>query len=426
MESNPYPAIQESYPLAKTLEAIREQKVAAVELCELAFSRIERYEPSVSAWVHLDRASALRRARELDALSLSERGPLHGLPIGVKDIIDVAGMPTKCGSTLRDDTPATVSAPLVKQFEVLGAVVLGKTVTTEFAYFSPGPTRNPRNLDCTPGGSSSGSAAAVACGMVPLALGTQTAASVSRPASYCGTGALIVTRGTLPTSGVTGLSSTLDTMGLLGSDPHGLAEVYRFLEAKAVAATPVTKILRWLPSADFGVDPEYREILDSCLSPGLEQYAVEADQVRMDRLASELIDCHQTVMAYEAVRERATDATQATSLSAELNDLFDTGRSIEYSTYDSMKTRSLELRTEVLELIGPQGVLLTPAAQSNAPLVDAGTGNPLLSRPWQVLGLPVVIHSGFTGKKSGLPLGLQLVGNPGSELSLLKLSERMS
>ena len=177
-----------------------------------ARARIEECEPQLSAWAALD-SRATSRAEELDARPVSNVLPLRGVPVGVKDIIDVAGLPTRCGSSVTSPDPAELSAACVERLEDCGAVVVGKTVTTEFAYFKPGPTKNPWNTGHTPGGSSSGSAAAVASGMVPLARGTQTAASLIRPAAYCGIAGLVMGRGTADLTGITGLSPSLDNPG---------------------------------------------------------------------------------------------------------------------------------------------------------------------------------------------------------------------
>ena len=187
--------------------------------------RIEALEPDVRAWVHVDP----------DAHATAS-GPLAGIPLGVKDLIDVAGMPTRCGSTLRDSRPVERDADCVALARRLGAVPIGKTVTTEFGYFAPGPTRNPHALDHTPGGSSSGSAAAVAAGMVPLAFGTQTAGSLTRPASFCGVAGLVTTRGRFSTTGITGLSPSLDSLGLLARTVDDLHYAWAAMDSETVPA----------------------------------------------------------------------------------------------------------------------------------------------------------------------------------------------
>jgi len=188
--------------LSVLVERMAAGEVGASEVIAGALERLDRTEPDVRAWVRVDRDGASRVARELDAAPTG--GLLRGIPFGVKDIIDVRGVPTECGSPLRQGRVAAADAPVVARLRQLGAIPLGKTVTTEFAYFSPGPTRNPHNLAHTPGGSSSGSAAAVAAGVVPLALGSQTAGSLTRPAAYCGVAGFVVPAGTPAHRGIPG------------------------------------------------------------------------------------------------------------------------------------------------------------------------------------------------------------------------------
>ena len=198
-------------------------------------ARIAEEDAAVQAWVCLsDRAESDAADRDASATS----GPLQGVPIGVKDIIDVAGLPTRCGSSITSPDPASASAACVRDLENLGAVVQGKTVRTEFAYFQPGPTRNPKAPGRTPGGSSSGSAAAVAAGMVPLALGSQTAGSVSRPAAYCGVAGMVLAHGAVDLSGIAGLSESLDSLGLIARGVADLAYAYQALMGSIRSSRP--------------------------------------------------------------------------------------------------------------------------------------------------------------------------------------------
>src|SRR5438874_5173386 len=206
---------------------IRSGELTPSSLLELCLARIDRYEPKVRAWVYLDRERARREAEHLtkelkDGL---DRGPLHGVPVGVKDIIDVYDMPTGCGSKLWANSYARRDATVVERLRQAGAIILGKTVTTPYAFLDPPPTRNPWNLDRTPGGSSSGSAAAVACGMCLAALGTQTGGSVTRPASYCGVYSLKPSYTVLSTEGVLPLAPSLDHVGVMANCVRDLANV---------------------------------------------------------------------------------------------------------------------------------------------------------------------------------------------------------
>ena len=196
---------------ADALARLRERTLSSEELVRACLARIEERDAEVKAWAAIDREDALAQARRID--SLQERPPLCGLPIGIKDLIDTQDLPTTYGSPIYRGHRPERDAACVRALREAGAVILGKTVTTEFAVFSPGPTRNPRDLSRTPGGSSSGSAAAVADFMVPAALGSQTAASVIRPGSFCGVVAMKPTFGRLPLEGVHPLSPSLDTLG---------------------------------------------------------------------------------------------------------------------------------------------------------------------------------------------------------------------
>src|SRR5918996_5102710 len=206
-------------------QQIREGRLTAVELTEACLKRIEAREAEVQAFAFLDPEHARRQARAADEHRKRGRplGPLHGVPVGVKDIVDTADMPTENGTVLHAGRRPRADATLVSLLRAAGAVVLGKTVTTELAVYTPGKTRNPHNPEHTPGGSSSGSAAAVAAGMVPLAIGTQTNGSVIRPASYCGVYGLKPSPGPIPRTGVLPQSAPLDTVGVMAADLEGLA-----------------------------------------------------------------------------------------------------------------------------------------------------------------------------------------------------------
>ena len=209
----------------ETAAAIRDGRLTSHELVEACLKRIEAREPEVQAWAFLDPEHALRQARAADEQRKRGRplGPLHGLPVGVKDIVDTADMPTENGTVLHAGRRPRQDATLVSLLRAAGAIILGKTVTTELAVYGPNKTRNPHNLEHTPGGSSSGSAAAVADGMVPLAIGTQTNGSVIRPASFCGVYGYKPSHGLIPRTGVLTQSPPLDTVGVMAADLEGLA-----------------------------------------------------------------------------------------------------------------------------------------------------------------------------------------------------------
>ncbi|MFD8819308.1 amidase, partial [Streptomyces sp. NPDC059627] len=332
-------------------------------------------------------------------------GPLHGMPFGVKDIIDVAGLPTECGSVLRRGRIAGSDAWLVDRLRRAGAVPLGKTVTTEFAYFQPGPTRNPRNPAHTPGGSSSGSAAAVAAGVVPLALGSQTAGSLTRPASFCGVAGYVAPVGAWSTRGFTGLSPSLDAPGLLTTGVTELATVIRAVDGTEAEVLDAVRLVQWSGTELAELDPA---MLDAVRRTGRD---LHAEAVELPVNTAELAAAHAVVMAYEAARTLAAEARHPESLSGHLNELLDRGRRTSDAEYGAALATARTARATVLALLADVDAILGPAAPGPAPHGLAATGNPVLSRPWQLLGLPVVTVPGHRDPQ-GLPLGLQLVGHP--------------
>lgn len=377
-------------------------RTAAVEE---ALRRLQKTEPGLNAWVRVDADGARAQAERASA------GPLGGVPFGVKDIIDVAGLPTECGSPLRRGRVAETDAWLVDRLRAVGAVPLGKTVTTEFAYFQPGPTRNPHNPAHTPGGSSSGSAAAVAAGVVPLALGSQTAGSLTRPASFCGTAGYVAPAGAWPTTGFTGLSATLDAPGLLAADVAALTTAIEAVDGTRAEEPQATRMLLWPGTELADVDPVMLDALErtgAALAAAGTATAAFGERIR----TLELAETHATVMAYEAARALAAEARHPESLSAHLNELLARGRSTPTADYAAALAVRNDALPRMLELLHDEAdVILGPAAPGPAPHGLGATGTPVLSRPWQLLGLPVVTVPGHRDPH-GMPLGLQLIGHP--------------
>ncbi|GGN39332.1 amidase [Streptomyces fuscichromogenes] len=371
---------------------------------EEALNRLEKTEEEIRAWVRVD-AEGARAAAERTA-----GGPLKGMPFGVKDIIDVAGLPTECGSALRRGRVAAADAWLVDRLRGAGAVPLGKTVTTEFAYFQPGPTRNPHNVHHTPGGSSSGSAAAVAAGVVPLALGSQTAGSLTRPASYCGVAGYVAPVGAWPTTGITGLSPTLDAPGLLAPDVAALARAVAAVDGTEAETPPFIRVLLWPGTGLVGTD---RAMLDALERTGRALVAAGAaiGDLGDSGLTGRLAQAHATVMAYEAARALADEAERPEYLSDPLRELLCRGRNIATREHAAALEVRHVVRARMLRLLENTDAVLGPAAPGPAPHGLAATGDPVLSRPWQLLGLPVVTVPGHRDAH-GMPLGLQLVGHP--------------
>ncbi|GAA2334345.1 amidase [Streptomyces violaceusniger] len=371
---------------------------------ERALRRLEKTEPDIRAWVRVD-ADGARAAAEW-----APDGPLRDVTFAVKDIIDVAGLPTECGSPLRRGRIAGADAWMVDRLRRAGAVPIGKTVTTEFAYFEPGPTRNPHGLAHTPGGSSSGSAAAVAADVVPLALGSQTAGSLTRPASYCGVAGYVAPVGAWPTTGFTGLSPTLDAPGLLAARVGDLVAAVEAVDGTHAEDPVAVRALVWTGAELANIDPAMHEALRRTVE-ALAAGGAGTDQLGDEVSTAGLAEAHAAVMAYEAARSLRAEARHPESLSTHLNELLERGRGTPEDTHQAALAVRDRARTAILRLLERADVILAPAAPGPAPHGLGATGSPVLSRPWQLLGLPVVTVPGHWDPY-GMPLGLQLVGHP--------------
>lgn len=411
--------------LKSLVERLSEGSLTPTRAVDLSLAQIELAEPAVRAWVQLDAAGAYRQARELE--QGGPRGRLWGIPVGIKDLIDVAGLPTLCGSKLRDSTPARTDAACVATLRIAGGMVLGKTVTTEFGYFAPGPTRNPNNLTHTPGGSSSGSAAAVAAGMVPLAFGTQTAGSLTRPASYCGIAGFVTPTGQFSTAGITGLSTSLDSLGLLAATVADVHFGWCALAGVAQESGPdgqtsfAPSVLLWNGS-DLG---ELSADMSRALSTAatiISRSGAKVTDWSETELVRQLAAWHATVMAFEAARERSNELNCLDRISPILAELLTSGESLPKSEHARASSFIATARTQILSMLERHDAILGPAALGAAPAGIDATGSPILSRPWQALGFPVVTIPGLKDP-AGMPLGVQLIGRPGQEHRLFAAAE---
>ncbi|GAC50733.1 amidase [Gordonia aichiensis] len=405
-------------PVREQTEAIHTGAITAETLVRQTRLSIERQEPGLSAWVALA-TNHIDHARTVD--QTPDAGPLSGLSIGVKDLIDVAGLPTRAGSPVTPAGSAIRDAPCVARFRDLGAIVQGKTVTTEFGYFAPGPTRNPHAPNHTPGGSSSGSAAAVGAGTIPIALGTQTAGSLTRPASFCGTAGMVLAPGATDLRGVAGLSTSLDSLGLLTRTVADLHYVYTAFTGSPTPPTPVTELssaLIWTGSDLGELHPAMAELLATV--PDLLRAAnLEPEKFDADDHVRTLTEDHATVMSYEAAHTLHDIYNhQRAALSSPLRALIEHGLGTPGIAHTAALTRRDRSRDLLTTHLGHNTVIIGPAALGPAPAGLTATGSPILSRAWQLLGCPVVIIPG--GRTAdGLPLGLQLIGLPGDEPALL-------
>jgi Asp-tRNA(Asn)/Glu-tRNA(Gln) amidotransferase A subunit family amidase len=398
------------WSLRALVDDLRTGRTTPAAAYERARARIAETEPDLRAWVEL-----------------SDRPGPGAIPLGVKDIIDVAGLPTRCGSVLRADSPAaTADAAVVSAWRRAGAAPIGKTVTTEFAFFSPGPTRNPAAPGHTPGGSSSGSAAAVAAGQVPLAIGSQTAGSVTRPAAYCGVASLVMTHGRFSTDGVTGLAGSLDAHGFYAATASDLAVAWSALTGEPDPATRFSTPLRLLVwRADpLGVVSDEMAAAVEAFRERAVRVGAQADAFPEEQLIAEVTAAHPVIMAYEAARERTEEAADPDRLSRPLADLLRIGATTSDADYRAALGLVARARTEVGRVFSEYDAVLGPAAPGAAPAGLAATGDPVLSRAWQALGVPALALPGARDAR-GLPLGLQLLGAHGREGHLLTVGTRL-
>lgn len=408
--------------LAEALARIRAGTLDIHDYVDACYDRIDSRETSVGAWQHLlERAryhAFLEENRERLAGTI-----LRGLPIGIKDVFDTQDMPTTLGSVLHAQRRPSDDAASVAALRAAGAVIMGKTVTTEFAYFSPGKTANPRDLGRTPGGSSSGSAAAVADFMVPVALGSQTAASVIRPAAYCGTVAYVATRGLMSLRGVQPLAQSFDSLGILARhfDDLGIvASILAGVDVSADAELPRSPRILVVNGGDIGPCSEaMQEAVDEAAGIMARNGATVRRFEAADKLA-ELVQLHGLIMAYEAARNMVAEYRQPAALSPEFRALLEKGRTTSFETYVTGIERIGSLYGWLEDALADADAILAPAAPDVAPEGRAQTGSPHMSRPWQALGLPVVAFTAATDS-GGLPLGVQLIANRWRDGMLLRL-----
>lgn len=411
-------------PLGDLLGLLRSGELGVVELVTACLEAIEAWEEQLRAWVHLDPDHAMAQARRLDALPADERGPLHGVPVGIKDIIDTADLPTSYGSPIYAGHRPSEDAAAVARLRAAGAVILGKTVTTEFALFQAGATTNPHDPSRTPGGSSSGSAAAVAAGTVPLAVGTQTAGSVVRPASFCGVVGVKPTYGRVAATGVKECSRSLDTVGTFTRDVAGAASVLSVLagsEVEPVATEPVrvgfTRTHEWpyLP-------PEIRTRIEQAV----QRIAADHDVVDVtlpDEFAG-LIEAQKCIMLVEATQALAVEREQHRGqLSAALREVLAVGDRQTWA-YGAALAHVQRCRDALAEVFAPVDVLVAPSVLGEAPPLEQGTGDPLLCRAWTALGTPTIALPGLIGP-AGLPLGIQVIAGPGRDDLALEAARQL-
>jgi aspartyl-tRNA(Asn)/glutamyl-tRNA(Gln) amidotransferase subunit A len=425
-----------SKPLTITEAAafLRKGELTPVELLEQCLARIDRYEPQVQAWVVVDREGAREQAARLAAelKAGQDRGPLHGIPIGIKDIIDVFDLPTGCGSKLWANSFARKDATVVSRLRQAGAVIMGKTVTTAYASFDPPKTRNPWNLERTPGGSSSGSAAAVACGMCLGALASQTGGSITRPAAFCGVYSIKPSYHRVSVDGVMPLAPSMDHVGCMANCVHDLSLLLQPLTgADDSAPRP-----HWYEGE---LNDKFRRLADL---PGFLPGKASADMlaaldgVRAKTAAAgwawnklplpptfaDVPQFHHTLMAVEAavfhgerIRRHPDDyPTQVTKL-------IERGLATTAPQFAKIQAHLGQFREDIERtFVEPWNTLITPATIGAAPTAET-TGDPAFNSPWSYSGLPTVsLPVGWSS--DGMPLSVQLTGEHWCEDDLLAVA----
>ncbi len=419
------PDAKSSHPMSLSVrDAAREiaaKRLGVAEYVGAWLERIAAREAEVGAWQVFDRDAVLEAARRRD--NEPPQGPLHGIPIAVKDVIDTVDLPTGYGSAIYRNHRPAADAACVALARAAGAIVFGKTVSTEFAYFTPGKTTNPHNPAHTPGGSSSGSAAAVGAGMVPLGFGTQTAGSVIRPAAYCGVVGYKPSFGLVPRAGVKAIADSLDTVGVMARTVEDAAFFIGVLTDRR-ALRDITAPLP--PRFGFCRTPVWDEA-EPATAAALDRArgALLAAGARVDDVAVPeehrgLVAAQETIMSYEMPRALAYERIRhGAEISPRLAQLFDHGMTIGADVYDAALAEAAAARLRLLEFFGSCAAIVIPAAPGEAPAGLAYTGNPVFNRMWTLLGTPAVTIPAGKGP-GGLPVGIQLVGRIGDDARLME------
>ncbi|HEY9454588.1 MAG TPA: amidase [Bradyrhizobium sp.] len=426
--------------LADTIADLRDGVVSAEEVVESCLARIEVVDKDIEAWAFLDPSHARAQARHLDEMRQDGKplGPLHGIPVGIKDIFDTADMPTEDGTVLHAGRQPHDDCTVVTALRYAGAVIMGKTTTTELAVMSPCKTRNPHDRKHSPGGSSSGSAAAVASGMVPLAVGSQTNGSTIRPAAYCGVVGFKPTHGLISRRGVLSQSRTLDQIGvfagsvtdaallaeiLMVPDPGDLdmrAQARPHLSALAASKPPLPPRLAFVKTpvwdqAEDGTKSAFAELVDF-----LGDSVVETP---LPSMFDHAVDIHRTIheadLAVAFAREYDGGRDR---LSQSLREMIERGQQVKAADYLRGVARIPILSREAEEIFKNCDAILTPATVGEAPRGFDNTGSPIFCTIWTLLGLPAISLPLMQGE-NGLPLGVQLVGPRGFDGRLLRTAQ---
>ncbi len=412
-------------------------EISSEELVSACLTRIEAREETVGAWAHLDPDHALEQARAADRARAAGHGigPLHGVPVAIKDIFVTAAAPTENGTILHAGRQPEHDASLVEQLRSAGAVILGKTVTTELAVFHPGKTRNPHNLDHTPGGSSSGSAAAVADGHVPVAIGSQTAGSIIRPAAFCGVFGFKPTFGLVSRQGVLPQSAPLDTLGPMARSIEDLALVTHCMAAHdprdaaswprsrpplpqiAESAPPVVPQLAFIGSPAW--EEEAEPVTKEAFGELVEHLGDHCDATELPGLFAEGLAWQRTLQLADIAKNYGPLQEKAPNkISAKLTEMIEEGRMVTAVAYNRAREMQDVLYAGLAQVFERYDAIVTPAAPGPAPSGLDSTGSPAFNALWTYMGVPAVTLPLL--EADGLPMGVQLVGPRRDDARLLR------
>ena len=406
---------------------IRAGRLSAAALMEACLDRIARREPEIRAFAWLDPAAARRAAERADRAGLADK-PLAGLPLGVKDVLDTADMPSQYGSPIWAGHRPRADAAAVALARAAGAVVIGKTVTTEFATRHPGPTANPHNPRHTPGGSSSGSAAGLAAGFFPLAFGTQTAGSIIRPAAFCGVVGYKPSFGTIHRGGMKVMSESLDTIGMMARSVADCALAVGAMTGRDLGDPEASKperaprlALCLGPTAERAA-PETRALLDRA-AEACRHAGATVEPREMPPTVARALEWHGHVMNMESAHALAWELAEAPAqLSEGLRERMDWARAQPPTALEEGRAAFAAARAAFPAAIEGFDAVLTPSAPGEAPEGLGWTGDPAFNALWTALGVPCVTMPAGVGPR-GLPLGLQIVGRVGEDAQTLAWAE---
>ena len=403
--------------------AIAAGRLTSEALVSACLERVAEREEAVRAWAFIDPAHALMQARAADAAQAKGgvRSPLHGIPVGIKDVIDTFDMPTQYGSPIYAGHCPAADAACVSLIRELGGVILGKTVSTEFATRHPNKTRNPHSPLHTPGGSSSGSAAAVADFMVPLALGTQTSSSIIRPAAYCGVVGYKPTFGLINRAGLKFLSESLDTLGVLSRTVADSALLAEALSGLALDATPSAAALRigvcrtpWWDKADAATQALIGSVAARSASAG-----ARISSVALEPAFDRLNELQVAFSAFEFYRALTHERTRHPELiSSSLTARLAAGGKVTRAAYDAARAETRHFVALMAKHFEVCDIMLAPSAPGEAPGIE-GTGEPTFGLMWTQLGLPCITVPAGTGP-NGLPIGVQIIAAAGNDAGLMR------